>query len=211
MVEGKNLDYAALYLCAGLFLVYGAQLLFNLELAYRPGVEPYRFFTSFFAHSSLEHLLNNLFFIGLFGTIYEMHTDSQTVLVTFFVSAVLANFTAFIFYPETFILGASAGAMGILAALAVYKPNQTGIGLGVPMPMWAVLIGYIFIDFVGLAGTNTTANEAHLAGLLVGGLMGYRLRGEEYREKESGDKDEEDLGVDNWEQKIREWEKKWMK
>ncbi len=205
----RDNNFVALYLCAFLFMVYGAQLLFNLELAYRPGVEPYRFFTSFFAHSSLEHLLNNMFFIGLFGTIYEMHTDSETFILTFLVSAFLANFTAFIFYPETFILGASAGAMGILAALAVYRPNQTGIGLGVPMPMWAVLIGYIFIDFVGLAGVNNTANEAHLAGLFVGGVIGYRLREEEYR-KERKEEGEEPV-VDNWEEKIRKWEEKYMK
>ena len=218
-----ELSYVSLYLCAFLFLVYGLQTFFSLELAYRPGVEYYRFFTSFLAHSSLEHLLNNLFFIGLFGTIYEMHTDSETVLFTFVVSAVLANFTAFVFYPETFILGASAGAMGILAALAVYRPNQIGVGLGVPMPMWAVLVGYIFIDFVGLAGTNTTANEAHLAGLLVGGLMGHRLRSNKDRSKSSnrsksklskennGSQQNEDLDIDNWETKIREWEEKWMK
>lgn len=216
----RDIDYITLYLCALFALVYGAQVLFNLELAYRPGVENYRFFTSFFAHSGLEHLLNNIFFLGLFGTIFEMHTDSKTLLATFFVSAVLANLTAFVFYPETFILGASAGAMGVLAALAIYRPNQTGIGLGVPMPMWGVLITYIFIDLVGLGGTNTTANEAHLAGLLVGAVTGYGLRDKEYDLKRSYGKKKSqrkektesgDLEVENWEQRIRRWEEKWMK
>ncbi len=216
----RDIDYITLYLCALFALVYGAQVLFNLELAYRPGVEHYRFFTSFFAHSGLEHLLNNIFFLGLFGTIFEMHTDSKTLLTTFFVSAVLANLTAFVFYPETFILGASAGAMGVLAALAIYRPKQTGIGLGVPMPMWGVLITYIFIDLVGLGGTNTTANEAHLAGLLVGAITGYSLRDREYgikkaygkkKEKRKKASDSEEIEIENWEQRIRRWEEKWMK
>lgn len=209
MKEQETLNYTALYLCAFLFLVYGAQVFFNLELAYRPGVEYYRFFTSFFAHSSLEHLLNNLFFLGLFGTVFEIHTDSRTFYTTFLISAVLANLTAFVFYPETFILGASAGAMGVLAALAVYRPNQIGLGLGVPMPMWAVLIAYIFIDLVGLGGVNTTANEAHLAGLLVGGIIGLSLRDRELFGSEESD--EEDLGYENWEKRIKAWEEKWMK
>lgn len=226
----QDLDFAALYLCFTLLIVYTLQVVFDLELAYRPGVEYYRFFTSFLAHSSLEHLLNNLFFIGLFGTMYELFTDSKTFLATFFVSAFLANFTSFIFYPDTFIVGASGGAMGLLAALAVYKPRQVGLGLGVPMPMWAVLITYIFIDLVGLGGANNTANEAHLAGLLVGSFVGYRLRnpGKSLIKTEglSNRKDkevdqinnqgeigdgEDDLGFDNWEQRIREWEEKYMK
>ena len=204
-----QISYSALTLCGFIFLVYSLQVFYNLELAYRPGVEYYRFFTSFFAHSSLEHLLNNLFFLGLFGTVFEIYTDSRTFFTTFLISAVLANLTAFVFYPETFILGASAGAMGVLAALAVYRPNQIGLGLGVPMPMWAVLIAYIFIDLVGLGGVNTTANEAHLAGLLVGGIIGFSLRDRElFGSKES---DEEDLGYENWEKRIKAWEEKWMK
>lgn len=214
----NQIKYSALILCGFLFLVYSLQVFYNLELAYRPGVEHYQFITSIFAHSGLEHLLNNLFFLGLFGTIFEIHTDSKTFLTTFFVSGLLANLTAFVFYPETFILGASAGAMGVLAALAIYRPNQTGIGLGVPMPMWAVLISYIFIDLVGLGGTNTTANEAHLAGLLVGALTGYILSDREYDEKVYGKKKvrkeseaSDDVEIDNWEQRIRKWEEKWMK
>jgi membrane associated rhomboid family serine protease len=207
MEKQKNPDFIALYLCAFLFFVYSLQALFGLELAYRPGVEHYRFLTSIFAHSGIDHLTNNMFFIGLFGTVYEMYTDTETFLATFLVSALLANLTAFIFYPDTFILGASAGAMGLLAALAVYKPNQVGLGLGVPMPMWAVLIAYIFIDIVGIGGANSVANEAHLAGVLVGGLAGYYLRDDDRREEN----EEDNLGFENWEERIRKWEDKWMK
>ena len=220
MTGDKGLRFTALTLCALLFLVYSLQVFYNLELAYRPGVEYYKFITSIFAHSGLEHLLNNIFFLGLFGTIFEMHTDYRTFLMTFFVSGLLANLTAFVFYPETFILGASAGAMGVLAALAVYRPNQIGIGLGVPMPMWAVLVVYIFIDTVGIGGANSVANEAHLAGLLVGAVTGYGLRDKEYNLKKSYGKKKDqreeknesnDLEIENWEERIREWEEKWMK
>lgn len=206
MARDSGISFAALSLCGFLFMVYGLQVFFGLELAYKPGAEHYRFFTSFFAHSGLEHLLNNVFFIGLFGTVYEMHTSSRVFVTTFLVSAVLANFTAFVFYPETFILGASAGAMGVLSALAVYRPNQIGLGLGVPMPMWAVLIAYVFIDLVSIGGMNSVANEAHLAGLFTGALIGYRLRN-----PEKEDSEEEGLEFENWEERIRAWEEKWMK
>ena len=95
--------------------------------------------------------------------------------------------------------------MGILAALAVYRPNKIGLALGVPLPMWAVLVAYVFINVAGLSAANSVAYEAHLFGMVAGAVTGYRLR-------ESSDKDEEEeeLEAENWRKRIREWEEKWM-
>ncbi len=198
--DGKEFGFAALKLSGLLFVVYVLQTVLSLDLAYRPGVESYRFFTSFFAHSGLEHLLNNIFFISLFGSIYEKYTGSLTFYSTFLAAAVFANLTAFIFYPETYIVGASGGAMGIMAALAVYRPHQTGLALGVPVPMWAALIMYILIDLVGLTGINNVANEAHLAGILIGATLGYRMRNPRNDSEDGGD--DEDLDLDAWEKEY---------
>ncbi len=200
--EEQNFNYAALKLSVLLLIVYILQITLSVELAYRPGVETYRFFTSFLAHSSLEHLLNNIFFIGLFGSIYELYTNSRTFYLTFIFAAVFANLTAFVFYPETFIVGASGGAMAIMAALAVYKPRQTGLALGVPVPMWAALIIYVFIDIVGLTGANNVANEAHLAGILIGALIGYRLRKPIPSDEDNSETTNENLDLDEWEEKY---------
>jgi membrane associated rhomboid family serine protease len=167
----------------------------------------WKFFTSFFGHSGIEHLSNNLFFIALFGSVYEKWTSSSTFLYTFFTAALFGNLAAFIFYPNSFIIGASAGGMGVMAALAVYKPNQIGLGLGVPLPMWAVLISYIFIDLSGLTTATDVANEAHLMGFLAGALIGFQLRDRKYGK--SAD-DEVDLEEESWKKRVRVWEEKWM-
>jgi hypothetical protein len=82
------------------------------------------------------------------------------------------------------------------------------------MPMWAVLISYIFIDVVGLSGVTNTAHEAHLAGLAVGLVMGYSMRksgNDNYGKKTEAHVVDEDEEFENWEQRIRRWEEKWMK
>lgn len=95
--------------------------------------------------------------------------------------------------------------MGILAALAVYRPNKIGLALGVPLPMWAVLLTYVFINIAGLTGANNTAYEAHLLGMIVGAMVGLYLR------DSSKEEDEEDhLNEENWRERIKEWEEKWM-
>jgi len=205
----RDFNWGAIKLSALLSVVFGIQVFYDVELAYKAFESPlWKFFTSFLAHGGPEHLFNNFFFIALFGSIYELHTSEKELYKAFLVSAVFANFAAFVFFPDSYIIGASGGAMGILAALTVYRPNQTGLALGIPAPMWAVLIIYIFINFAGLTGTAGTAYEAHLLGMVSGAFLGYRMR---ERPLVQGSENNEEEEFSNWERKINRWEEKYMK
>lgn len=204
-MKDQKFNFTALKLCAFFIGVYALQVFYGFEPGFKAGVSPpFKFFTSIFGHSGPEHLFNNLFFIGLFGSILERLSSSRTLLATFLVSALFANLSAFVFFPNSFIIGASGGGMGILAALAVYRPNKIGLALGVPLPMWAALAVYVFINVAGLTAVNNTAYEAHLLGMLVGTIVGLHLR------DGSEDSDEEELEEENWRSRIKEWEEKWM-
>lgn len=206
MKDGK-FRWVALKLCGVFGAVFAIQLIFNFDPGFNASSSPWwKFFTSFFGHGGLEHLLNNLFFLGLFGSIYEKLSFGKTFLLTFLVSAIFANLTAFIFFPNTAIIGASGGAFGVLAALAVYQPRRIGLALGVPMPMWATLAVYTLIQFAGLTATGgSTAFEAHIFGMLAGAPIGYSLRDAEEESREK------DLEEEEWQKRIRSWEDKWMK
>lgn len=226
----QDSDFTALKFCGLLTAVFALQALTPFDPGYQAGESPsINFLLSFLGHSSGEHLMNNLFFLGLFGTLYEVMTSRETFIYTFIVSAVFANFTAFIFYTDAYIIGASGGAMGVMAALAVYRPRKIGLALGVPVPMYAVLAIYVIINLAGLGVATGTAYEAHLFGLFTGSLIGLWLRdqderpekrragpGKKRREevledrgvKKKEKKDEE--VVENWEERIREWERKYM-
>jgi len=197
--------FTALKFCGFLIAVLGFQVFVEPDLGFNASSSPWwKFFTSFVAHSGPEHLLNNLFFLGLFGSLYEGMTSGRTFLATFFVSAVFANLTAFIFFPETVIIGASGGAFGIMAALAVYRPNSLGLAMGVPVPMWAAFLLYLGIQLAGLTASNFTAYEAHLFGMVSGSIIGLYL----HEDKDSSD--DEDLEEENWRDRVREWEEKYM-
>jgi len=98
-----------------------------------------------------------------------------------------------------------------MAALAVYRPRQIGLALGVPLPMWAAFLAYVFIDVAGLPASTNIANEAHLLGMLSGAVIGYHLRDRDLirrdNEKDDGDSRNQE---DDWREKIRSWEEKWM-
>lgn len=207
MKHESDFDFTALKLCAVLGAVFALQVFTGFNPGFRPGEPFWKFFTSILGHSGIDHLSGNLFFIALFGSVYEKWTSSRIFLLTFLGAALAGNLTAFIFYPNSFIIGASAGGMGVMAALAVYRPNQIGLGLGVPLPMWAVLLSYIFIDLSGLTSASSVANEAHLLGVLAGAFIGLHLRDKKYREDE---KEDTELDGDTWKERIRKWEEKWM-
>jgi membrane associated rhomboid family serine protease len=200
---------SALELCVILLGVFALQASTGFDPAFQAGQsEWWKFFASFLGHSGMEHLFNNLFFIGLFGTMYRSFTSEKVFWSTFLVSAVSANLTAFIFYPNSPIIGASGGAMGLLSALAVYKPRKPGLALGVPLPMYMTLFAYLFINFVGVTGSSGVAYEAHLFGLFTGAVFGLWLRDEEKRKKEG--KTDEEVEDDGWKKRIRDWEEKYM-
>ncbi|MFT4869116.1 MAG: membrane associated rhomboid family serine protease [Colwellia polaris] len=199
--------FSAVILSLFMISVYIVQATAGFNPAFTAGGPPENFIISIFGHGDASHLYNNLFFILIFGTMYELRTSSKMFLGTFLGSALLANLSAFIFYTESAIIGASGGAMGVLGALAAYRPNDIGLALWVPLPMWAVLVSYLVINFAGLTGVNNVAYEAHIIGLFVGLGVGYLLREQDYV---STDSDDENEDANNWKQRIETWEQKYM-
>lgn len=202
-MKGRNFKFTAIGLCGLFLLVFLLQYSYGFNPGFNSEVSSWwKFFTSIFGHSDAEHLFNNLFFIGLFGSVLELMTSRKKLLQVFLVSALFANLSAFFFFQGSYIIGASGGGMGILASLAVYRPNNIGLALGVPLPMWAVLLIYIFINLAGLSASTDVAYEAHLFGLVAGSLIGYQMRDRPYLRPTE---DEED-----WRGRIRSWEEEHM-
>jgi membrane associated rhomboid family serine protease len=203
--EFEELNFVTLRLCLVLLGVYVIQIVTGFDPAFQAGNSAWwKFFTSILGHSGPKHLFNNLFFLGLFGTVLELRSSTKNFLFVFFASALFANLTAFFFYSGP-IIGASGGAMGVLAALAVYRPNQIGLALGIPLPMWSVLGIYILIQMAGLTGYSNTAYMAHLFGLVIGAAVGYRMRDRSLIPDLEVDEEERE-----WKKRMREWEEKFM-
>jgi len=98
MKEDSRFNFTALKLCLVFIGVYGLQVFYGFEPGFNASSSPFwKFFTSIFGHSGPEHLFNNLFFIGLFGSILERLSSSRTLIGTFLISALFANLSAFVF------------------------------------------------------------------------------------------------------------------
>lgn len=207
-MRDEKFYFTALSFSGLLFLIHATSVIYSFDLGFNASTSPlWKFFVSVLGHSGWEHLMNNLFFIAVFGSIFERLTSGKTFLAVFFISAWFANLSAFIFFMDSFIIGASGGAFGILAALTVIRPKKIGLALGIPVPMWAALALYTLTNLAGIGAATGTAHEAHLLGIVAGGLIGLALRD---KKEENGREDLEEPEINNWREKIREWEDKWM-
>jgi membrane associated rhomboid family serine protease len=126
-------------------------------------------------------------------------------LVLFFGGGIFSNLSAFLFYQNSGVLGASGAISALIFSYVILRPRAIGFFLGVPMRMW-VMAFFWFITNLALLGRSNIAVEAHLFGALFGIIFGG-LNRRRFFEKE--EKKEEEYEVS--EKEIEEWEEKYMK
>ncbi len=144
--------------------------------------------TSIFSHSptNIMHIIGNGIILLFFGKILEQHIGSRNFLYLFIFSGAIAglaqiSLNVILGTPEIGVLGASGAILGILGALTIYNPNmKVYLYFIVPIPLWMITIGYVFLSIVGIVSMGSVmgnvAHTAHIVGLFIGLLYGYKTK-----------------------------------
>ena len=129
------------------------------------------------------HLLGNLYMIYLFGGIIEKAIGRVALIKLYLLSGTaggLLQMTGGMLTPERFgvaVVGASAGAFGLLAAVATMQPHLRLHLFFLPMPVRTDLLLTLGITAT-VAGlflpSGHVAHCAHLGGILTGFLFARR-------------------------------------
>ncbi len=158
-----------------------------------------------FVHGGLWHLLLNMFGLFIFAGAVEREIGRARFLVMYFLCGIAGAALSF-FAPNTAIIGASGGVLGVTTAFAVLFPNERiWMFLVVAVRARYFAIFYVFVTVAGLlgAGGYQTAYWAHLGGIAVGFLFvvsrpwferlgGFlRFRREQARERRSASEEAE--------------------
>jgi membrane associated rhomboid family serine protease len=139
----------------------------------------WQLFTFQFLHAELTHIIFNLIAIWLFGRFCENVLGKSRFLVAYFgcgaVGGVLQG-TLMLAFPNhfpPFVVGASAGASGLLAIWAMLLQSQE-VRVNFILPMRAIVLLYIslgialFFTLVPSYKGGPYAHAAHLGGMLAG-------------------------------------------
>lgn len=176
-MKQKKFYFTALGFSTLLLYTYAASMIYGFDLAFSASSSPmWKFFISFLGHEQWPHLLTNLSFIAIFGSALEKMTNGKVFLAVFGSSALFANLSSYLFFADSFLIGASGGASGIFAALTLVNPKESVFSPGFSVPMWAMLSIYTLANIVGLGSSTSVAYETHLFGVAAGIGAGIWLR-----------------------------------
>ena len=151
-----------------------------------PGRGVSHLLTSMFLHGSWMHLLGNMWFLWLFGNNVEDAMGRLRFVVFYLISGLTAAVVQVVTNPASAIpmVGASGAISGVMGGYLVLYPHVrvfTLVPIGfiftsIALPAWAMLLYWLFIQFVsGLAAfggdVGGVAFWAHVGGFLAGAVL----------------------------------------
>ncbi|WP_406662277.1 rhomboid family intramembrane serine protease [Methanolobus sp. ZRKC3] len=174
---------AILYTCIFIFIISRFNPNFMiLKFALFPPISnilthPWTIITHMFLHASFGHLFFNMLVLFFFGPELERRAGKKIFLDVYFAAGIVAaigySLTSSSGFP---VVGASGAIMGIFAALAIIAPDIRVYVYFIPMKIIHALILFALLDFMLLGANDMIAHTAHLSGILVGILMGMRIK-----------------------------------
>lgn len=178
----------------GMFLFNGANgipLLFDdlLHLFCMPSDwhtllwHPWAPLTHMFLHEGFWHVLSNILFLYLMGTIVGDLVGDRRVLPIYLLGGLAGGFLFlfsrfFLPYLSPYALGASGAVMALAGAAVTLAPDYRVmlLMLGEVKLKYIVLV-MLLLDLLGIANMdNTGGHLAHIGGFLTGVFLMYQLR-----------------------------------
>ena len=148
--------------------------------------QPWSILTYMFMHSGVMHLLFNMLWLYWFGQLFMYFFSAKHLRGVYVLGGIcggLLYLLAFNIFPYftpyadiTYMVGASASVLAIVAAVAYREPNYRVnlLFLGsMPLKYFALLV--IGADLLFVTGENAGGHIAHLGGALGGLLFAYLL------------------------------------
>jgi membrane associated rhomboid family serine protease len=143
--------------------------------------------TSIFLHGSIDHLIFNVLALFFFGRAVEETMGWKKTLLIFFSAAIAgdlltlvgANFGVIPMDIPT--IGASAGIFGLMGTAMIVNPmSMVFYPFLIPIPLILVAILYTLyniaaiIELFALGASTGVAYLAHMGGLSIGAIFGFR-------------------------------------
>ncbi len=135
--------------------------------------EWYRVFTAFWLHFDFEHIVSNMFMLGVLGSRMEIDTGRKGFLICYLLSGLGGNLFSLFLHRiagETVIAvgasGAIYGLIGLLLAEVLFKGSPiNGIGIG------RIIIMIVFMIYSSVINESIDF-AAHAGGLFSGFIAG---------------------------------------
>jgi membrane associated rhomboid family serine protease len=149
---------------------------------------PWTWISYSFFHSGFGHILLNMIMLYFSGQIFMQYLGQKQLIGVFFLSVISGglffvfaiNVFPFFEYPPSYyrLVGASAGVLGVLIAIATYVPNyQVNLMLIGRVKIWYLAVFFIVLDLINFQSSgNEGGRIAHIGGALIGFIFAQKLK-----------------------------------
>ena len=131
-----------------------------------------RFFTHIFGHADWSHFIGNASYLLLLGPMLEEKHGAKELLEVIGITAVVTGILNYILFWNVALCGASGVVFAfiVLASFTGFKEGE--------IPLIFILVVIVFIGqqiYEGIMIQDNISNMAHIAGGIVGAIVGYGL------------------------------------
>ena len=149
-------------------------------------IQPWSVLTYMFMHAGIMHLLWNMFALYIFGRIFVTFFSTRHFIGVYLLGGIIGglffvlSYNIFPFFEDdvksSYLVGASAAVLAVVAASAVRSPNYTVNLMFVGgMRLSRLAIVTVLISLLFVTSDNAGGNIAHLGGALAGFLFAIML------------------------------------
>ncbi len=171
------------FILQGLFFEYLNYFWLPLEVG-KILQKPWTLITSVFLHANTWHLFVNMFVLFFFGKELEKKIGSKSFLKIYLLAGFVGGLgfllaVSVMGAPQVDMggMGASGAIFGVLGTLAMIAPEIKVFFMFIPVPIKIrhFLLVYAVFDIFLLRVGGMLGSAAHLFGLLVGAVYGYKI------------------------------------
>jgi len=149
--------------------------------------KPWTLLTYSLFHSGFSHILFNMMLLYLGGQIFLQYLNQRQFL-SLYILGVISGGLLFVVSINVFpifsnpvsfysIVGASAGVMAVIIAIATYVPNYVvRLFLLGNVKLWHIAVFFLFLDLLQFQSGNEGGHIAHIGGALIGYIYAKQLR-----------------------------------
>lgn len=148
-------------------------------------LQPWSIISYMFLHTGVLHILFNMLILYWSGRLFTEYLGSEKLWVTYVLGGItggLLYLSAYNLLPvfngsEAYLMGASAGVIAVMVAVATLLPDYiVHLLLFGPVRLKYVALVSVVLYFISIPGSNSGGEIAHLGGAAFGFVMIRQLR-----------------------------------
>lgn len=138
------------------------------------GKNVYQFITSGMVHKDWSHLIFNMLSYYFFAFDLERTIGHWQFGLLYVLSLILSDIPTVLKHKDHYnyhSLGASGAVCAVVFSFIMFSPLTTMIIFPIPVPIWAVVYGFLFLIYTSYAGRKANDginHDAHFYGALAG-------------------------------------------